>query len=125
MFPRNNNLGSRWPKGVSGNPGGRRKALAEVSAAARLHTVEAIETLARIMRDTKATVSARVSAAAILLDRGWGKAPQTMTLKRDDDYRDLSDDELIAIAAGAIGGEPFTNGGGDPSGTADDPPQSS
>jgi hypothetical protein len=127
-FPRNHNfqpgnkLGTRFVKGVSGNPGGRAKKLVEVSAAAREHTVEAIETLASIMRDKAATASARVNAAAILLERAWGKPAQTMTVKREGEYRDLTDDELIAIAAGAVEGEPFTNGGGDPSGTTDDPP---
>ncbi len=112
----------RWKPGQSGNPGGRPKAIIEVAAAAREHTTEAIATLASIMRNTDATASARVSAAAILLERAWGKPAQTMTLKREGEYKDLTDDELIAIAAGAVEGESFTNGGGDPSGTADDPP---
>jgi hypothetical protein len=115
---------AQWKPGQSGNPGGRPKAIIEVAAAAREHTTEAIETLASIMRNTDATASARVSAAAILLERAWGKPAQTMTLKREGEYKDLTDDELIAIAAGAVEGEPFTNGGSDPSGTADDPPVS-
>jgi hypothetical protein len=96
--------------GQSGNPGGRPKAIVEVAAAAREHTVEAIETLRDIMRNVKATASARVSAAAILIERGWGKAPMTITLNRDTDFKALTDDELLAIA-----GEAKPNGSGDSS----------
>jgi Family of unknown function (DUF5681) len=110
------NLGERFQPGVSGNPAGRQKALREVAAAAREHTVEAIATLARIMRDTKTTAAARVNAATVLLDRGWGKAPQTVDLRRSTELGDMSDAELIAIiaAGGADGTEPKSNGGTDP-----------
>ena len=69
--------------GQSGNPGGRRKLPEEMVGLARKHTVEAIETLAKIMQDTKAPAAARVSAASTILDRGWGKAmqPSEMTGK--------------------------------------------
>jgi hypothetical protein len=43
--------------GQSGNPGGRPKAIIEVALAARQYTVEAVETLVKIMRDGKATAS--------------------------------------------------------------------
>jgi hypothetical protein len=110
------NPGARpFQKGVSGNPGGKPKAVREVALAARAYTMEAIETLAKIMRDAKATASARVSAATVLIERGWGKAPVTITLNRDSDLKDLTDDELLAIASGA------TNGSGDPSASEDDP----
>lgn len=66
----------RFKKGVSGNPGGRPKDLSAFRLAARAHTTEAIETLAAIMRNRKASTSARVRAIRELLDRGWGKPPQ-------------------------------------------------
>ena len=65
-----------FKKGQSGNPRGRPKRDAEVSELARVHTMEALETLASVMRDAKAPASARVSAASAILDRGHGKAPQ-------------------------------------------------
>jgi hypothetical protein len=92
-----------FKRGQSGNPRGRAKALVEVTKAAREYTVEAIDTLVKIMRDIKATASARVQAAGIILDRGWGKAPVTVNINRDGNLKDLSDDELLAIAAGATG----------------------
>jgi hypothetical protein len=48
-----------------------------------------------------------VTAAVAVLERGWGKAPQTVNLHRDGELRDMSDAELIAIAASAT----FPDGG--------------
>ena len=70
------NAGS-FKKGRSGNPGGRPKTIGEVRDAARAHTAEAIETLAKWMRSGDAKAS--VAAANALLDRGWGRATQPMT----------------------------------------------
>ena len=69
---------ARFLPGESGNPGGRPKVVAEVQALARKHTADAISTLAKIMRDTKAPPAARVSAASVILDRGYGKAVQSI-----------------------------------------------
>jgi hypothetical protein len=98
-----NNPGRKFTRGMSGNPKGRPAAIIEVAKAAREHTTEALETLARIMRDAKATASARVSAAAEILNRGWGKAPQTIDLRRLDpgQMKEIADDELVAIIAAA------------------------
>lgn len=71
-----------WPAGVSGNPGGyskeKRAAVARVADLAREHTPTAIQTLATIMNDEKATRSTRIAAANALLDRAWGKPPQSV-----------------------------------------------
>jgi hypothetical protein len=61
------------------------------------------------MRDDKAPAAARVTASTALLDRGWGKAPQTIDLRRTTELGNLTDDELIAIAAGDVAAP---NGGG-------------
>ncbi len=37
------------------------------------------------MQDKVARESARVSAACAVLDRGWGRAPQTVELRNPDD----------------------------------------
>jgi hypothetical protein len=60
-------------KGKSGNPGGRPKKAYDVQALARECTPEAIAAL----REALAVPKERVSAAAVLLDRAWGKAIQT------------------------------------------------
>src|SRR6266403_24228 len=63
-----------FPRGKSGNPGGRPKGDIELRRAARERTAEALGTLIAIMRNVKAASAARVSAAQAILDRGWGKA---------------------------------------------------
>jgi hypothetical protein len=70
------NPSGRFQKGQSGNLSGRPKRDCEIEALAREHTDIAIRTLVEICGNPKATPSARVTAASILLDRGWGKARQ-------------------------------------------------
>ncbi|MBR0901202.1 DUF5681 domain-containing protein [Bradyrhizobium liaoningense] len=64
--------------GQSGNPGGRTPIVKEVQELARTHTTDAIEGLARIAKDKKAPAAARVSAWNALLDRAYGKPPQSI-----------------------------------------------
>lgn len=52
------------------------KAPADIRSLARAHTEIAIKVLAGIAKDGT-NESARVAAATALLDRGWGKPPQT------------------------------------------------
>jgi len=75
--------GGKWAKGVSGNPGGRRKEVAEVRDLARQYTEEAMLTLAKIMRSSNERAAA--AACNIILDRGWGKAPQALAISGDED----------------------------------------
>jgi hypothetical protein len=50
----------------------------EIKSLARSHTRTAINVLVGIMRSKDATAAARVSAANAILDRGWGKAAQSL-----------------------------------------------
>jgi hypothetical protein len=59
---------------VAGTPN---KATADVKIAAQQYTAEAVEALALIMR-TSESDAARVSAIKEILDRGHGKATQTV-----------------------------------------------
>jgi hypothetical protein len=88
--------GRPFEKGQSGNPGGRPKEIKDVQTLARSHTAEAIETLLEIMRNGKPD-RARSAAAELLLDRGWGRAPQTIDIpdEREKILANLTDDELI------------------------------
>ena len=54
------------------------KLTADVKAVAQEYGQEAVDTLAQIMRGAEMPPAARVSAAKELLDRGYGKAPQTI-----------------------------------------------
>jgi hypothetical protein len=76
-MPRRTNSGSFQP-GSSGNPGGRPKVLADVQEVARAYSKDAIKTLASIMNNAKAPAAARITAASVLLDRGYGKPLQTV-----------------------------------------------
>ena len=81
-----------WKKGAgSPNPGGRPKAVVAVEETARLHTVDAMNTLAEICKDTNQPGSARVAAANALLDRGWGRAKQSVEISGTVDARRLND----------------------------------
>lgn len=66
-----------FQKGVSGNPGGRKKGSTEIVMLAREHTTRAIERLAEIMESDD--LSAAVKAATVLLERGYGKPAQEVT----------------------------------------------
>lgn len=73
-------------KGQSGNPGGRAKIkLADgltISELARKHTVEALEALVGILNNPTASDSAKLSAATLILDRGWGRPLDCEKLER-------------------------------------------
>jgi hypothetical protein len=93
-FVKGNTVGVRFG---SGQRGGRPKLIVEVAKAAREYTVEALETLARIMRNEMASSSARVSAAIALLERGHGRAPQVIDVHNHGEVRALSDEQLLVI----------------------------
>jgi hypothetical protein len=68
-----------WVKGVSGNPSGRPRMVADIQALARAHTTEALRTLVDCLRDPKH----KVAAATALLDRGWGRPVQAISGGQD------------------------------------------
>jgi hypothetical protein len=54
------------------------KTLTDIRSLARGHTRTVLNVLIGIVRSKDATAAARVSAANAILDRGWGKAAQTL-----------------------------------------------
>jgi hypothetical protein len=54
------------------------KTIIEIRSLARSHTRTALNALVGILRSKDATAAARVSAANAILDRGWGKAAQSL-----------------------------------------------
>ena len=54
------------------------KSVTEIRSLARSHTRTALNVLVGVMRNTKAPAPARIAAANAILDRGWGKATQTI-----------------------------------------------
>ena len=75
--------GRPFPSGQSGNPGGRPKDLVRVRELARQHTVEALDTLVRALKDKN--VRARIAAAEAILDRAWGKPTQHHEIESGDE----------------------------------------
>ena len=73
----------KFEKGQSGNPGGRPKEVAGVRELARQHTPDAVATLVAIMQNEDAPPAARVSAANSLLDRGYGRPNQAVSVSTD------------------------------------------
>lgn len=68
--------GRPFPPGNKANPRGRPKLppdVQDVRTLAKTYTRQAIEALAKIAFDTKASLPARVSALVHLLDRGHGR----------------------------------------------------
>jgi hypothetical protein len=91
--------GRPFHAGQSGNPGGKPKVegIQDVRKAAREWTQLALETLVEVCGDVEASSSARVSAAGTLLDRGWGKAPQTVVIDGEVNVEGLTDTSLDEI----------------------------
>jgi hypothetical protein len=107
-MPRGGIRSTSFKPGVSGNPGGRpktpqtievRRIILGAREAAREMTLDAIDTLAAIMKDPKAPAAARISAAVALLDRGHGRPFQAVHVKDEVDLGLLSDEELYTLDA--------------------------
>jgi hypothetical protein len=86
--PQNRDGSGRWPKGVSGNPGGRPKGQAELSKSARTLVGEGGEALIQIWwsiaNDPMRRDADRLRASELLADRGWGKAPAFAAIEEAD-----------------------------------------
>ena len=106
-----------WKPGQSGNPKGMEPGVGHVRELAKQYTPEAIETLAEIMNNTDATPAARVAAANALLDRGWGKPDQAVSIEHGQSLLSILDEierrsELKTIEGEVIDINTPPNGGG-------------
>jgi hypothetical protein len=113
-------MGRPFAKGQSGNPGGRPKIPDGVKERARGYSVQAIETLAEIMRNPTESGTARIAAADKILDRAWGKPGQHVTANSIDN---LSGDELRRELVNALAGLRALGVDLDTSGDGDDEPE--
>lgn len=72
------NARGQFTKGNSG--GGRPKVPEEIREAFQAACPEALDVLVAIMRDGHAKDNDRIRAAEVILERGYGKAPQSIDL---------------------------------------------
>ena len=103
-----------WKPGQSGNPKGMDPGVGHVRELAKQYTAEAIETLVRIMRDEDASPAAQGAAANALLDRGWGRPDQSVSLEAGESLLSILDEleqrrELREIAGEVIDNDPQPN----------------
>jgi hypothetical protein len=95
LRPRRGN--PNWVPGKSGNPAGRAKHEVDIAALAREHGPKCILVIAKLLEDPDSRV--RVSAATVLLDRGFGRPNQNVTATGDGTLT------LHLLAAQTIGRE--------------------
>ncbi|MCU7837189.1 MAG: hypothetical protein KZQ83_18345 [gamma proteobacterium symbiont of Taylorina sp.] len=91
--------GKPFPKGVSGNPGGRpKRTIDEVDLieACQTKTPEALETILQLMEEST-NDRVRLSAAQYVIERGWGKAPERIELMMRKEETLLTDTDLTPL----------------------------
>jgi hypothetical protein len=75
-------------------PGVVNKATADIKALAQVHGAEAIATLAKLMREG-VHEKTRMAAASALLDRGYGRAAQSIDVSNSDGTLQKMDDATL------------------------------
>lgn len=78
--PENRTQQGRFAKGKSGNPGGRPALIGEFRDKCRERTDAALKALEDALEDPLA----RVAAAKVLLEFGWGKPSQSMQVTGEE-----------------------------------------
>src|SRR6185312_4912673 len=88
-----------YKPGQTGNPHGRPRSNAVIKELAQLEGPACIKALVQLRDGKGVSPAVRRAAAESLLDRGFGRPEQTVSVRRIRDISDLDDDELAAILA--------------------------
>lgn len=114
MDRRGGKRSTSFKPGQSGNPGGKSKhpdavkqVMADIKQLAKAAAPSAIETLVSVMQSPNSPPAAKVAAAGVLLDRGYGKAPQTIdaNVNWSDNLGDHEQRALLSALAAISGDE--------------------
>ena len=87
-------------KGQVLNPSGRSKKDYDLAREAQKHAEQAIAALVSVMTNEDNPPASRVSAAAEVLDRGYGRAPADLKIKHEISFTEQFDAFLRSLAAG-------------------------
>ena len=74
-------INGKFAKGVSGNPGGRSKAMTEVRERFKEIMPGAVDELDKIIHDPRTKAADKVSAIRLAAEYSLGKAPQAVSLE--------------------------------------------
>jgi hypothetical protein len=89
-----------FKKGECGNPNGRPKLSFAIADVAQRHAEKAIGALVKVIDDKDAPHAAKVTAANSILDRAYGKAPQSIDLNGKIGFSDQFEDFIRNLTAG-------------------------
>jgi hypothetical protein len=89
------NGGKLFQKGMSANPGGRPKGIKEIRELAQQFVPRAIYTIVRLMDDENVKESVRLAAAIELMNRGYGRPEQAISISHERKPVDLMTTEDI------------------------------
>lgn len=87
----------RFPKGVSGNPGGRPKKNPEVKEFCKSQSIEMVRKLYSLVQDESTKVSDVISIARLFLEYGIGKPSAENDRERLDIEKRLADARIAQI----------------------------
>lgn len=100
-------IGTPFPKGVSGNPGGRPKMSPEQRAAFTELSELGINSLRSILTNPEAKDADKIKASEVAFDRAWGKSVQAIDANINDvprliDTSKLTKEQRDALTAIAL-----------------------
>lgn len=89
-------------EGAGRKPGSQNKATSQIRALASEHAETAIQTLVDLMQSDETPAAARVSAAKELLERGFGRSGNYVSLNLDQPLSKLSPGEAMKTIGDSV-----------------------
>ena len=93
--PRRRGPGRPYRKGESGNPAGSKPRDPELQALAREYSIPALRRIISIMESPATEDDTALRAAGMIIDRGYGKAPQKIEAENYDVMTEAELDKRI------------------------------